>query len=179
MRLDEKILTREDKYKGILVNIERWKVALPDGREADREIVVHSGAAAIVPVDAEGHVYLVEQWRAPFSRVMLEIPAGKLDSPEEDPLACAQRELEEEIGLRARKWTPLSTLIMSPGYLTEKIGLYLAQELYEGLAHPDDDEFLLPRRMALPNALLLVAKGEICDAKTVAGLHMAARLLGV
>ena len=110
---------------------------------------------------------------------MLEIPAGKLDYADEDRLEAAQRELREETGLSAREWTRLSDIVPSPGYLTERITLYLARGLSQGETEPDADEFLNIERLPLKELVERVMRGEIEDAKTQAALLMAARTLGI
>jgi ADP-ribose pyrophosphatase len=109
--------------------------------------------------------------------VMLEIPAGKLDGPDEDPLFCAHRELEEETGLKAGSMRFLTRMIPTPGYDTEFVNIYLATELSQGQVNPDEDEFLQIERMPLEDAAERVMRGELGDAKTAVGLLMAARLL--
>ncbi|MDR0898628.1 MAG: NUDIX hydrolase [Oscillospiraceae bacterium] len=177
-RLFEKIISQKESFHGRLIQVEEWQVELFDGRYAPREIVRHVGAAAVVPVDAAGYVTLVQQYRVAMGRVMLEIPAGKKDSPEEDALVCARRELSEETGFTAQNWRFLTTIDTSPGFLTERIGLYLATELLEGDTHPDEGEFLSLVRMPLTEAVQKVMAGEITDAKSIAGLLMAWQVLG-
>ncbi len=172
-RLYEKVLSKKEVFRGPLIAVEHWQAEIWGGRTALREIVRHVGAAAVVPVDADGNVTLVAQFRVAMGRVLLEIPAGKKDHPDEDPLQCAQRELSEETGLTADHWRPLTTIDTSPGFLTERIGLYLATGLSKGDTHPDDDEFLDLVRMPLSEAVAKVMSGEITDAKTIAGLLMA------
>lgn len=176
-RLVERVLSKQEVFHGKLIRVEHWQAGLSNGREALREIVKHPGAAAIVPVDEDGMVTLVKQYRIAMGRGMLEIPAGKKDSPEEDALACAVRELSEETGFSARYWRYLTTLDTSPGFLTERIGLFLATGLEKGKAHPDEDEFLNVVHMPLEDAVARVLRGEICDAKTVCGLLMAWNIL--
>ena len=171
--LYEELLTGKEVFKGALVTVEHWQARLYGGREALREIVRHVGAAAVVPVDDDGNVVLVRQFRAAMGRVLLEIPAGKKDSPKEDPFACAMRELSEETGLTAANWRFLTTIDTSPGFLTERIGLYLATGLSAGEAHPDEDEHLRVVRMPLDAAVAKVMTGEITDAKSIVGLMMA------
>jgi ADP-ribose pyrophosphatase len=175
--LREEILRKETHFEGRLIRVECWQVRLPDGQTALREIVVHPGAAAVVPVDAQGIVTLVRQHRPAAGALMLEIPAGKLDDPQEDPLACAQRELREETGLAASAWRHLMTVETTPGYCTERIALYLATGLSQGEAHLDDTEFLRVERMPLEEAVARVTRGELNDCKTALGLLMAHRLL--
>ena len=167
----------ETIYDGKIIRVEKWRVRLPDGREAAREVVIHKGAAAIVPVDAKGMVTLVRQHRVALDTFTWEIPAGKLDSVSEDPLDCAKRELEEETGLRAANWRRLSHVITTPGFCTEQISIYLATELSQHEAHADQDEFLRLQKMPLDEAVNRVMAGEFRDAKTCLGLLMAARVL--
>ena len=167
----------ETIYDGKIIRVEKWRVSLPDGREAAREVVIHKGAAAIVPVDAQGMVTLVRQHRVALDTFTWEIPAGKLDSVSEDPLDCAKRELEEETGLRAANWRRLSYVITTPGFCTEQISIYLATELSQHEAHADQDEFLRLQKMPLDEAVNRVMAGEFRDAKTCLGLLMAARVL--
>ena len=167
----------ETIYDGKIIRVEKWRVSLPDGREAAREVVIHKGAAAIVPVDAQGMVTLVRQHRVALDTFTWEIPAGKLNSVSEDPLDCAKRELEEETGLRAANWRRLSHVITTPGFCTEQISIYLATELSQHEAHADQDEFLRLQKMPLDEAVNRVMAGEFRDAKTCLGLLMAARVL--
>lgn len=175
--LRETILSSREVFHGKLINVEHWQVSLPNGKEALREIVRHNGAAAIVPVDDEGNVTLVRQHRIAAGRFTWEIPAGKLDSPEEDPFHAAQRELEEETGLRAENWQLLSRIDTTPGFCTERIALYLATGLSQHRTHPDEDEFLNLTKMPLREAVDLCMRGELRDAKTLVGLLMADRAL--
>ena len=163
----------ETIYDGHILRVERWQVTCPNGNTAPREIVVHNGAAAVVPVFEDGATLLVRQHRVSVDRVTLEIPAGKLDFKGEDPRDCAVRELREETGLCAGRMTELTSLLTTPGFCTEKIGIYLAQGLSQGETHPDEDEFLGLVRMPLEEAVGLVMRGEIRDGKTICGLLMA------
>ena len=164
--LREVPFARETIYDGHILHVEKW-----------REIVVHKGAAAVVPVFDNGDTLLVRQHRVAVDRVTLEIPAGKLDSVSEDPLDCATRELREETGLSAERMTHLTTLLTTPGFCTEKIAVYLAQGLSQGDTHPDEDEFLGLVRLPLEEAFEMVMRGEICDGKTICGLMMAREIV--
>lgn len=170
-------VSSETIYDGKILHVERWQVTCPNGNPALREIVVHNGAAAVVPVYADGTTLLVRQHRVAVDRVTLEIPAGKLDHKDEDPLDCAVRELREETGLTARRMTLLTSLLTTPGFCTEKIGIYLAQDLTQGETSPDEDEFLGLVRMPLDEAVERVMRGEIRDSKTICGLLMAREAL--
>lgn len=174
----ETVLSSRDVFEGAILKVETWRVRLPNGQEAGREIVLHKGAAAVVPVDHQGSVTLVRQHRVAIDEMLLEIPAGKLDFAGEDPFACAQRELEEETGLVAAKWQKLAHVVTTPGFCTERIALYLATELRQSSPHPDADEFLNIVRMPLSEAIAWVRQGKITDAKTCLGLLMAQQALG-
>ena len=174
----ETVLSGDTVFEGKVITVQKWRVRVPSGKEADREIVLHNGAAAVVPVDAQGYVTLVRQHRVAIDEMMLEIPAGKLDVPGEDHFACAQRELEEETGLVAAKWQKLAFVVTTPGFCTERIALYLATELRQSSPHPDVDEFINVVRMPLTEAVAMVNQGKISDAKTCLGLLMAQQALG-
>ena len=167
----------ETIYEGSILHVEKWQVTCPNGHSAPREIVVHKGAAAVVPVFEDGTTLLVRQHRVSVDRVTLEIPAGKLDHADEDPLDCAVRELEEETGLKAEAMTLLTSVLTTPGFCTEKIAIYLAQGLSQGSTHPDEDEFLDLVRMPLDEAVDRVMRGDIRDGKTICGLLMAREAL--
>ena len=167
----------ETIYDGKILHVEKWQVTCPNGHPATREIVVHKGAAAVVPVFEDGTTLLVRQHRVAVDRVTLEIPAGKLDRADEDPLDCAVRELEEETGLTAERMTLLTSVLTTPGFCTEKIAIYLAQGLSQGSTHPDEDEFLDLVRMPLDEAVDRIMRGDIRDGKTICGLLMAREVL--
>ena len=130
--LTETLISKETIYQGRILEVERWEARLPNGAFAQREIVRHRGAAAVVALDQAGRVALVRQYRCPLERLTLEIPAGKLDTPGEDPLACARRELREETGLCARSWQLLTPMLSTPGFCDEVIHLFLARGLSQG-----------------------------------------------
>lgn len=171
--LREKFLSSEEIYPGKIIRVEKWQVELPNGDTAMREIVRHNGASAIVPVDDQGMVTLVRQHRAAIGQCTWEIPAGKLDTPSEDPFAAAKRELEEETGLHADNWRKLTTIYTTPGFCNEQISIYLATGLSQRNAHPDEDEFLGFTRIPLGEAVSLCMSGEFRDSKTVIGLLLA------
>ena len=129
------------------------------------EIAVMPGAVAILPIDAEGNFILVEQWRRAINQITLEIPAGMID-PGEDPLTCAQRELQEETGYKAGEFISLGGYYPSPGMISEYIQLFIAKNLSESRLYADDTEGIDLRSVTLPEALNMISQGQICDAKT-------------
>ncbi|HLK10319.1 MAG TPA: NUDIX hydrolase [Candidatus Binatia bacterium] len=167
-------------YKGRIVDLRLETVTLPNGTTAPLEIVRHVGAAAVAAVDGEGRVVLIRQYRHAAGGFIWELPAGVLASPDEPPAACAGRELEEEVGLTAGELRPLGTILTTPGFTDERIHLFLARDLRAGRrAHEVDEVIAEVRRVPLPDALVMVRRGEIVDGKTIAGLHLAAAALGV
>lgn len=175
-QLIETYLSGETIFDGKVVHLEKWAVRLPNGEKAAREVVKHVGAAAVVPVDSAGYVTLVRQHRVAIDKVTTEIPAGKLNFAGEDPLVCAKRELEEETGLNAAHWQLLSGVVTTPGFCTEKIGIFLATGLTQHEAHTDDDEFLNLIRLPLSEAVARVMSGEIFDMKSALGILLADRV---
>ena len=173
----EKNISRKRVFDGIILNIDHVMNELPNGKQAAREIAVHVGASAVLPVDSEGNVYLVRQFRAPIDQVLLEIPAGKLDHVNEDRLLAAKRELKEETGLDANDWLHLCDTFTTPGFSNEKISLYLARDLISGESRPDEDEFLNLIKMPFEEAFRMVMCGEIRDAKTQIALSMAKHII--
>ena len=168
MELTEKTLTSREVYRGRILRVREDTVRLPNGKTAEREVAEHPGGVGILALDG-GDVLLVRQYRYAFSRVLTEIPAGKRE-PGEKPFVTAQRELREEIGATAGKWTELGALIASPGCYGEVLYLYMAQELTFGDTHPDEDEFLDVVRIPFDRAVELCMTGELTDAKTVAAV---------
>ena len=172
-QLIEKVVDEESIYEGKIVHLHLMRVTLPSGKPGIREIVRHVNASAVVAVDENNNVLLVRQFRAPMGRVTCEIPAGKLDSPQEDPLEAARRELSEETGYQAEHWVKLTDMISSPGFCDEVISIFLATGLTRGVAHPDDDEFLGLVRMPFDEAIARAQAGEFQDSKTLCGLLLA------
>lgn len=164
-------------FDGVILHIDHMTYQLPDGRLAQRECARHIGASAVLPLDDEGNVWLVRQFRACVDQVLLEIPAGKLDYKEEDRLEAAKRELREETGLTAKSWLHLTDILTTPGFSDEKISLFLARELDFGQSHPDDDEFLNVVKLPLREVVDAILRGEVTDAKTVCAVMMAAGIL--
>jgi ADP-ribose pyrophosphatase len=163
--LKEERIDTQDLYGGIFLNMKRDTVRMPDGSEAVREYLTHPGAVAIVALLNDGRVVLERQYRYPVARVCMEIPAGKLD-PGEDPLMCAQRELQEETGYTATKWSYIRRIHPVISYSTEFIDIYLAEGLTQGDRHLDDEEFLDVFAASLDELLTWVEEGVITDVKT-------------
>ena len=176
-QLTEKQISTELLFDGTVLHVYKDDVQLPDGGTAVRELIKHIGAVCVIPVTDDGRVVLERQYRYPISRVVIEIPAGKLDYAGEDRLSAAQRELSEETGFTAGRWTHLTDIVTTPGFCDEKIGLYLARDLTSGESHPDEDEFLNVVKLPLDEAVDAVMRGEITDAKTVCALLMAKRII--
>lgn len=176
MELLEKRVSRDIIFEGRVFSVAKDVNELADGRHAPRELVLHNGGASILPVDAQGNVTLVRQYRCGAGGVCLEICAGKTEKGE-PPQSCALRELTEELGLVAKSVQPLGRLIPTPAYDTEVIYIYLATELAEVGARPDDGEFLETVKMPLEEAVGMVLDGSIEDAKTQVALLKAERML--
>ena len=166
----------EEIFDGKVLHVFRDTVALPNGKPATREYIRHVGAVCVIPITDEGDVICVRQYRYAVGQLLLEIPAGKLDSPEEDPEAAVLRELREETGARCGKLTPLGIYLGSPALIGETIHMYLAEELTFGDTDPDEDEFLEICRISLSEMVRMVLNGEIPDGKTQAAVLRAAAM---
>lgn len=154
-------------FKGRVVTLRRDKALLPNGHEASREVIEHPGGVTIAALTENDELLFVRQFRYPMQKVLLEIPAGKLEYGE-DPLEAAKRELKEETGVTAQKVISLDAEYPSPGYCNEILHLYLATGLTYGEACPDEDEFLNVERIGLEDAVNRILSGEIKDGKTQA-----------
>ncbi len=176
MELGEKTLASQQIFSGVLLKVYRDEVELASGRTSVREFVHHPGGVAAVALDGDGNVYLERQYRYPYHKVVTEIPAGKLEAGE-DPLDAIQRELSEEIGASAGRWDALGHIMPSVGYTDEMLYLYLARDLSFGHRHLDEGEFLEPFKLPFAEVLAMAEDGRINDAKTVAALFRADRLI--
>ena len=169
MDLTERTIDRREVFRGRIIRVRQDTVRLPNGKESSREVVEHPGGVGILAIDGEDRVVLVRQYRYAFERVLTEIPAGKRETGEE-PFLTAQRELKEEIGAEAGRWTELGALIASPGCYGETLYLYMAEDLTFGETHPDEDEFLEVLRVPFEEAVRQCMDGTLTDAKTVASV---------
>ncbi len=169
MELMEKTVESKTLFEGHIVTLKLDRAQLPNGSLASREVVEHPGGVAVLPLDAEGRVIMVRQYRYPLHNTLLELPAGKLEKGE-DHRVCGIRELQEEVGITADEVIYLGGLYLSPGYSNEVLHLYLARGLHQGECHPDEDEFLEIERVPFDKLLDMVMRDEIHDAKTVAAV---------
>jgi ADP-ribose pyrophosphatase len=166
------VVHSEIKYQGRAFTVVQDKVLLPDHQTAFLDIVKHNGAVTIMPVDIDGNVLFVRQYRHPTRQILLELPAGTLE-PGESPYDCAAREIREEIGMSAKHITKIGEFFMVPGYSTEYMYAYLATELISDPLQGDDDEFIEVEKIPLKQVYPMVRDGKIIDAKTLTLLFLA------
>lgn len=172
----EKIDSKE-VYKGIIIRVEKDKVRLENGVETYRESVRHRNAVAVVALDEENHLLMVEQYRYPIGRKLMELPAGLIDEGEE-PLEAAKRELEEETGYGAEAWRLLTEFYPSGGVHDEKIYIYLATKIKEiSKPHLDGDEVLTSHKIPFKELLKKIELGDIQDGKTMIGVLLTEKLI--
>lgn len=174
--LRETKIDSEIVHEGHFLKIQRDTVRLPDGKTSAREFIRHPGAVVILPVFEDGSVLLERQFRYPLNDVFIEFPAGKID-PNEDPLACAKRELQEETGYTATDWKFVCTIHNAIAYSDEHLDIFLARGLIEGQNRLDDGEFLETFKSSLPEMLGWVREGKITDVKTVIGTFWLEKVL--
>jgi ADP-ribose pyrophosphatase len=170
------LLRTETLLKGRAFAIRRDTLKAPDGRETKFDIIEHGGSVVIVPLDADGNLLFVRQYRHAAGQDLLELPAGTLDEGEE-PAACAAREIREETGFAAGKMEKLGEFYLAPGYSTEFMVVYLATELTHDPLEADADEFLSLERIPVQQAFEMAERGEMPDAKSLAALLLAQRYL--
>lgn len=176
--LTEEKITSEMIYDGSVVHLYKDSVRLPDGNTADRELIRHVGAVCIIPLTDRGTVIVEKQYRYPTGKVLIEIPAGKLEDKNEDRLLAAKRELREETGYTAGCWRDLGAFYPAPAYSDEYIEMYLASDLQKGEQDLDPDEFLTVSEEPLSFLLDEVMSGNIEDEKTQLGILKAALIVG-
>jgi ADP-ribose pyrophosphatase len=166
------VVSSENKYSGRVLALRVDRVRLANGKETRLEILEHRGSVVMVPVDADGGIWLVRQYRHAAGREILELPAGTLETGE-DPAACAGRELREEIGMAAGTLARIGGFFLAPGYATEFMHVFLAGDLHPDRIPPDEDEILQPEKMSLMELRQRLEAGHLEDAKTVAALAIA------
>ncbi|RXJ03830.1 NUDIX hydrolase [Anaerobacillus alkaliphilus] len=162
----EKTLATKSIFQGKVIELVVKDVELPDGNTSKREIVHHPGAVAIIALTKDKKLLVIEQFRKPLEKTIIEIPAGKLEKGE-DPLECARRELEEETGFRAISINFITSFYTSPGFADELIHIYFTDEIEIGEVNPDEDEFLSVLEVSLSEAEQLIEEQKIHDAKTI------------
>ena len=173
MDMREKQLSSEYFFEGHIMKARLDEVSLPNGRTAPREICEHLGGVGVLPIDRDGNVILVRQFRYAFGAELLEIPAGKMDHGPEDAAECGKRELKEETGCTAGRFVPLGAMYPFPGFLTEVTYLFAALDLKEGEMQPDEDEFVEVVRLPIAEVAGMIERDEIRDAKTIAAMYRA------
>jgi ADP-ribose pyrophosphatase len=167
-----RVISSRIAYKGPVFSVTTDQVEEPGGIRTRRDVVRHSGSIVVLAVEgraADPRVLLEEQYRHAAERMMWELPAGRIDGGERE-LAAAKRELLEETGFTARQWKKILHFYVSPGFLDETMSIYLAQDLRPGIAQPEEDEKIVTRFFPLSEALRMVRRGLIRDAKTIAGV---------
>jgi ADP-ribose pyrophosphatase len=170
------LISRETVYRGKIFTIEAVLLQLPDGRRANYDLVKHNPSVTILPMDSDGLVYLVRQFRLGANRDLLELPAGVIEN-DEDPQTCALRELREEIGMSSEDMTLIGQAYLIPGYGDEQMFFYLARQLSPAPLEADPDEFIGVERYTISELYQLVDGGNIFDSKTLAALMLARRFL--
>ena len=171
-----KVNSRTTIHHGKVFELIRENVTLDNGTTTDMEFIEHPGAAAIVPLLSENRVVMLKQYRHALKKVIWEIPAGTLD-PEEEALSCAKRELVEETGYSAEQWHRLGEITPVPGYSNESIHIFLARKLKPAAQNLDADEVIQIQAVEFQTVLEMIGKGEVQDAKSIAGLLMASAWL--
>jgi len=170
----ETVVSSEEIFSGRVVTLRVDTVRLPDGRTSTREVVFHRGAVAIVPFLDDDTIVMVRQYRRAVDEILLELPAGTLEQGEPSQ-ECARRELEEETGYKAATFKRLFEQYLAPGYSSEKLIVFEARGLTSGDQHPDEDESLEIVLVPVAEVYDCIARGDIKDAKSIAGLLMALR----
>jgi ADP-ribose pyrophosphatase len=165
----ESLRSRSYVYRGRIIRLRVDTIELAKGRTTTREIVEHPGASVIVAVDDQGRVGMVRQYRSAIGRESLELPAGTREPPE-TPAECAARELGEELGVTAGRWYPLIEFYSSPGFCTELLSVFVATSIFPAPGEPEDDESIKREWIKLSAIPDLIARGALCDAKSIAGL---------
>lgn len=175
MEFFEKTLSTKEIFKGKVFTVHVDDIELPDGSKSFREVVEHSGGVCVAAITDEDELFFVRQFRYPYGRELLELPAGKLEKGE-DPLTAGERELQEECGVTAEEIIPMGTVYPTVAYCSEVIHLYAAKNLKKTSQNLDEGEFLSVEKIKIKEAAEMVMNGEISDSKTVALVLKVARL---
>jgi ADP-ribose pyrophosphatase len=176
MELFEKTLKSEIKCEGTVVNMRIDTVELSNGKIATRDVIEHPGGVGIAAITENNELLMVRQFRAGPKKVLLEIPAGKMERGE-DPAVCGLRELEEETGYTAKEFFKVSECYSSPGFTDELLHIYVAKDLIKTQTNPDEDEFLEIEKIPISDLKRMIETSEICDAKTVIAILMSEKYL--
>ncbi|MBE7054131.1 MAG: NUDIX hydrolase [Ruminococcaceae bacterium] len=172
---EEKTISSKEIFDGKVFKVKVDDVVLPDGSKSFRELVMHNGGVTVVAIEDE-YIYMVRQYRKAVEKVVLEIPAGKLEVGE-NPKTGAIRELEEEVGLLASDLISLGVMYPTPAYCSEIIYLFLATDFKKTKQHLDEGEFLNIEKYKIDDILKMIDNNEICDAKTICGIYKALSFL--
>lgn len=174
---DYRLEGREEIFRGRIFTVQLDHITFSNGTDVTMEVVRHGGAAAVVPVKDDGRVVLIRQFRYPIDTTIWEVPAGKFDGGEASEV-CAAREMEEEVGYRPGRLEKIGSIITTPGFSDERIDIFVATDLTPTEMNLDPDELIDVIEVPVDEALLMVDRGDIEDAKSIAALFMAARKFG-
>jgi len=172
MNLTEKKISSQTVFNGKVINVRVDVIQLPDGNQSLREVVEYPGAVTVVPVTDKNEIIMVRQYRHAVGKILLELPAGKMEKGEQ-PITSARRELCEETGYTASDIKKLFSFYTTPGFTTEEMHLFIAGGLTYTGGKPDEDEFFQLEHVPLCKAVELIKNGEICDAKSIVGIFAA------
>ena len=171
-----KTIQSKSVYQGKVFDVRQDQVELPDGHLTALDVVEHNGAVTLIPIDEQGQIWFVRQYRHPAQDELLELPAGTLEN-NEDPEKCAHREVREEIGMSVGRLEKIGEFFMAPGYSTEYMYVYLARELSPAPLPGDEDEFLQVEKFPIEKVFEMAEQGQFKDSKTLAALYLAQRFL--
>ncbi len=166
-----KRIHRKELFKGKIFTVVEDTIAFPNGTEAKWDVLLHDGAAAMVPIDNDGRIVLVEQYRCVADGMILEIPAGKLEK-NEDPALCAARELEEETGYKAKAIEKIGSIYSAVGFSDEVVELFVAKGLEKGTMNLDEDEYVNVKKYTLQEVIDMILTGKIKDSKTISAIFI-------
>ena len=176
MNTSGKRINREKLFKGKIFTVAEDTIEFPNGSQTKWDVLLHDGAAAIVPIDNDGNIVLVEQYRCVADEMILEIPAGKLDH-NEDPALCAARELEEETGYKAKEVVRVGSIYSAVGFSDEVVEIFAAKGLEEGQMNLDEDEYVNVRTYTLEEVIQMILSGVIKDSKTISAIFMVKEMM--